>query len=290
VRSMTGYGLGEAPLGKGRALLELRSLNHRYLDVRVRLPPELLDHGFWLEQLARERLSRGRFDVGVRLEGAALPPPRIALERARAVYAALRELRDELAPDTELPVGALAAIPDLVNSAALLDSGALRVALTAAFEQALQALERMREREGAVLKQEIAERLGKARHCRDAIAARSGELVAAYRAKLSERLAKLLHDAGVALETGRLETEVALIADRTDVTEELVRLKSHFDQFEELSLSGESVGRRLDFFLQEIGREVNTIGAKCQDAPVAHLVVELKAEIERMREQVQNVE
>ena len=287
---MTGYGLGEAPLGEGRAVLELRSLNHRYLDVRVRLPPELLDHGFWLEQLARERLSRGRFDVGVRLEGAALPPPRIAVERARAVYRALAELRDELAPGTELPVSALAAVPDLISATQVLGSDELRAALRTAFDRALAELERMREREGSVLRRELVERLAKARQCRNAIATRTADLVSAYRAKLSERLSRLLGDAGVAVETGRLEAEVALLADRSDVTEELVRLSSHFDQFEALTELDQGIGRRLDFFLQEIGREVNTIGAKCQDAPVAHLVVELKAEVERMREQVQNVE
>ena len=287
---MTGFGVGDAPLGEGRLVLELRSLNHRFLEVRVRLPAELVDHAFWLEQLARERLTRGRFDVGVRLEGAAIPPPRFAMERARAIYRALSELRDELAPGTELPISALAALPDVLTLPGSVDGSEARRALEASFVRGLQALETMRKSEGLALKRALSERLLAARTLRSEIAARSSELVQGYRSRLKDKLERLLRDAAVALDAGRLETEVALMADRSDITEELVRLDSHFAQFEGLLNDDDAVGRRLDFLLQEVSREVNTVGAKCQDAPVAHLVVALKAEVERLREQVQNVE
>jgi uncharacterized protein (TIGR00255 family) len=287
---MTGFGVGDAPLGEGRLVLELRSLNHRFLEVRVRLPPELIDHAFWLEQLARERLTRGRFDVGVRLEGAAIPPPRFAMDRARAIYRALAALRDELAPGTELPISALAALPDVLTLPGSVDANDARRALEASFGRALQELEAMRKSEGQALNRALAERLHAARALCGDISARSSELVHGYRARLHDKLERLLRDAAVALDAGRLETEVALMADRSDVTEELVRLDSHFAQFEELLGGDDAVGRRLDFLLQEVSREVNTVGAKCQDAPVAHLVVALKAEVERLREQVQNVE
>lgn len=287
---MTGFGVGDAPLGDGRVTVELRALNHRFLDVRVRLPEELSDQGFFIEQLARENLARGRFDIGVRLEGAALPPPRFSVDRARALYRGLSLLRDELAPGTELPITALTGMPDLVTTPTTADSEGARSALKAGFEAALVRLDEMRRLEGAALGRELTARLDSARRLRATISARGGELLEGYRARLRDRLERLLADSGVQVDSGRLEAEIVLLADRSDVTEELVRLDSHFDQFQKLLEADGPVGRRLDFLLQEIGRESNTIGAKSQDAPIAHLVVEMKAELERIREQVQNVE
>jgi uncharacterized protein (TIGR00255 family) len=290
MRSMTGFGIGDAPLGDGRLVLELRALNHRFLDVRVRLPPELTDQAFFVEQLARERLSRGRFDVGVRLEGAALPPPRFSVERARSVYRALTELRDELAPGSELPVASLTHFPELVTGGGDADPEIVRIALRAAFDAALMRLDEMRLMEGDALKRELTLRLAAVEALRKELDASSDQMLASYRARLSDRLERLLRDGSARLDPGRLEAEVAILADRSDVTEELVRLASHFDQFEKLLAASDPVGRRLDFLLQEVGREANTIGSKCQDARLSHFVVEMKAEVERMREQVQNVE
>ncbi len=290
MRSMTGFGVGAAPLGGGRVLCEVRSLNHRYLDVRVRTPTELSDQCFLLEQLARERLARGRFDIGVRLEGPALASAELDVERARSAYRALLGLRDELAPGTELPLGILASLPELFRSRTSVDPDQAAAALVQALDAALERLDAMRQAEGTALERELAERLATLRSLRASVAERSGELVPAYRARLRERLERLLSDTHVRIDSGRLEIELGVLADKSDITEELVRLESHFQQLAELLRSGEAVGRRVDFLLQEVSREVNTIGAKSQDAPLAHLVVEMKAEIERMREQVQNVE
>jgi uncharacterized protein (TIGR00255 family) len=287
---MTGFGVGDAPLGDGRVVVELRALNHRFLDVRVRLPEELLDQSFFIEQLARESLARGRFDIGVRLEGAALPPPRFSVERARALYRGLAQLRDELAPGTELPVTALTGMPDLVTNPTTADSEGARTALKAAFDAALLRLDEMRRHEGDALLRELSARLASARNLRATISLRGPEMLDGYRTRLRERLDRLLSESGVQVDAGRLEAEIVILADRSDVTEELVRLDSHFDQFARLLNADGPVGRRLDFLLQEIGRESNTIGAKSQDAPIAHLVVEMEAELERIREQVQNVE
>jgi len=287
---MTGFGVGDAPLGDGRVTVELRALNHRFLDVRVRLPEELQDQSFFIEQLARESLARGRFDIGIRLEGAALPAPRFSVERARALYRGLAQLRDELAPGTELPVTALTGMPDLVTTPTTADTEVARTALKAAFEAAFQRLNEMRRTEGEALARELRSRLDSARRLRTTISARGGEMLEGYRARLRDRLERVLAESGVQVDAGRLEAEIVILADRSDVTEELVRLDSHFDQFSRLLSAEGPVGRRLDFLLQEIGRESNTIGAKSQDAPIAHLVVEMKAELERIREQVQNVE
>jgi uncharacterized protein (TIGR00255 family) len=290
MQSMTGFGIGEAALGEGRVSLELRALNHRFLDVRVRVPNEIADHAFFLEQLVRERLARGRFDVGVRVSGAALPLVRFSRERAQAVYSALLELRDALAPTAEIPISAVTALPELITTPAEVDGEALRSCLEAAFEQALTRLFEMRSHEGRALARELAGRVETCRRLLSAIRARSSSLADVYRARLRERVDRLIAGTGILVDSGRLETELVVLVDRSDISEELSRLDSHFEQFEALLAAEGPIGRRLDFLLQEIARESNTIGAKGQDAPIAHLIVELKAEVERIREQVQNVE
>jgi uncharacterized protein (TIGR00255 family) len=289
MRSMTGFGYGEAELDRSKLTCELRALNHRFLDVRVRLPEELLSHAFYVEQLARERLSRGRFDIGIRLEesGGAV---RFSVARARAVYESLLKLRDELAPGTEVPVAALASLPQLLIDTSRASSQGTEQAVTAAFAIALSRLDEMREREGQALARELAERLGNLRRlCEQAKALTHG---AAERqlVRLRERVVRLLSEVGGSPDSGRLETELAVMADRSDVTEEIVRLGSHFDQFEALLSSAEPVGRRMEFLLQEMSREANTLGSKSQDVKLSHLVVDIKCQLEKIREQVQNVE
>ena len=288
MRSMTGFGVGRAAFEGGSVVMEVRTVNHRFVDVRVRASSEISDQSFFIEQLVRERARRGRYDVTVRLEGVSLPL--FDEQRARALYAGLVRLRDELAPGTEVPVTALMWVPNLVASAPATAVEELRQALTAAVQAAFGDLDSMRETEGARLSTDLSDRVGAASRLCARVGERAPNVTKALAERLRERLRRLVEDTSLALEPGRLETEVALLADRTDVTEELVRLDSHFVQFRALLGAGEPVGRRLDFLLQEMGREANTIGAKCQDAELSHLVVELKAEVERMREQVQNVE
>ena len=286
---MTGFGAGDSPLGEGRLTLELRALNHRFLDVRVRLPAEIGEQVAFLEQLARERLDRGRVDVGVRLSDSALPPPRFSLSRARALYASLQKLGSELAPGTAVPIATLAHFPELLLEPADPAADGVRGALRGAFEKALERLTAMREAEGAALSSELRTRLGTLRELVVLMRGRAAGLVEAQRAKLRERVERLLGGM-TPIDPARIETEIALIADRSDATEELARLDSHFDQFERALDQSGPVGRKLDFLLQEIGRELNTLGSKSPDAAVAHLVVEAKTELERIREQVQNVE
>jgi uncharacterized protein (TIGR00255 family) len=289
MRSMTGFGCAEAALGEGKLTCELRALNHRFLDVRVRLPEDLQAHAFFVEQLARERLSRGRFDIGVRLdesEGSA----RFSAERARAVYQSLLALRDELAPGTEVPISALASLPQLLVDSSRSGAQGLEEALTRAFAGALARLDEMREREGQALARELAERLASLRALCEQAKTLSRGSAERHVLRLRERVGRLVADVGVSPDAGRLETELALIADRSDVTEELVRLDSHFDQFHALLASIEPVGRRMEFLLQEMSREANTLGSKSQDVKLSHLVVDIKSQLEKIREQVQNVE
>lgn len=292
---MTGFGLGEAPLLGGRLLLEVRSLNHRFLEVRVRMPSELTEQTFFLEQRCRQVLQRGRFDVAVRLEGLETQPYGVDLGRARQVYEDLDRLRRAVFPspdDTAIPLSSVANAPGVIQTGVHLEPERAREALTTALDDALRNLHQMRHNEGEHLQRELMTRVQSARHLCAKVKLRSPQLVEDYRRRLTERINKLLVSAPTPsqLDVSRLELEVALLAEKTDVTEELARLDCHFTQFADLCSDPQPVGRRLDFLLQELAREANTIGSKCPDAETSYLVVELKAELERLREQVQNVE
>ncbi|HKY37165.1 MAG TPA: YicC/YloC family endoribonuclease [Polyangiaceae bacterium] len=289
MRSMTGFGYGEAVLDGSKLTCELRALNHRFLDVRVRLPEELLSHAFYVEQLARERLSRGRFDVGIRLEESG-SATRFSTTRARAVYESLLKLRDDLAPGTEVPVAALASLPQLLIDTSRSNSEGTERALTEAFAIALSRLDEMREREGLALARELGDRLTALRGMCEQAKTLSHGAAERQLGRLRERVIRLLSELGATPDAGRLETELAVMADRSDVTEEIVRLTSHFDQFQALLASAEPVGRRMEFLLQEMSREANTLGSKSQDVKLSHLVVDIKGHLEKLREQVQNVE
>jgi uncharacterized protein (TIGR00255 family) len=286
---MTGYGSAEAPIASGTLTLELRTLNHRFVDVRVRLPPEIADQASFLEQAVREKLDRGRIDVMVRLTGSALPPARFSVERARMLHAALTSLRDEVAPGSDVPLSTLASFATLLLEPAVTDAEAVQRALMLALAHAHERLIEMRRAEGGALSRDLGNRLERTRQLIATIRERASGLAVQQRARLRDRLERLL--AGTApLDPTRLEGEVALMADRVDISEELSRLDSHLEQVHRMLEAEGPVGRKCDFLLQEVARELNTAGAKSQDAPVAQLVVEAKVEVERMREQVQNVE
>lgn len=299
MRSMTGFGCGEAQLSAdgastspptGKLTVEIRAVNHRFLDVRVRAPNQLPELAAAVEAIARERLTRGRFDVTVRLEGSALGAVTLQQDRARSVFAALAALRDELAPGADVPLSLLAAVPELFVPSIEQAGDVVRAALARAFDAALESLDAMRRREGLALREDIVGRIATLRRLAGAIGERAPIVVDVYKKKLQERADRLRAGSDVQIDAGRLEQELALFADRVDITEELTRLESHCSHFETLLSSPEALGRRLDFLLQEMAREANTVGSKSQDATIAHAVVELKAEIERMREQVQNIE
>lgn len=280
---MTGFGAGAATLAGASLTIEIRAVNHRYLDLRLRVPEELPILESTLDALARERLTRGRFDVSVRFEGGT---GAVIVDRARArtVFADLKELRDELAPGADVPLSLLGAVPELFVRAIERDVDALRAALTLAFDRAKTELDAMRSREGAALAVDLGQRIGRIRGIATRIAERAPVVVEAYRKRLTERVARF------AIDAPRIEQEVVLFADKSDITEELTRLEGHCAHFEAVLAEADAVGRRLDFLLQELAREANTIGAKSQDLAIAHAVVDLKTEVERLREQVQNVE
>lgn len=290
MQSMTGYGSGRSALGEGHVVLDVRTVNHRFLDVRVRLPSRIQSRAPAVDRVMRARLSRGRVDVSARLEGQTLPQPELDLARAREVYQQLSNLRDELHPNEPVPLTLLSSVPELFTSSQAIDEEALDQALEQAAHAACDAVIAMREKEGAALASELSGRLAEVDAAVGAIRTALPELIEARRARLRDRLDDLLADAKVVLDPSRLEQEIAILADRGDVTEELVRLESHRSQMLELAENSEGpVGKRIDFLLQEMSREVNTIGSKVQDVAVTAHVIALKACIEQMREQAQNV-
>jgi uncharacterized protein (TIGR00255 family) len=289
---MTGFGVGDVALGEGRVIAEVRSVNQRFLDIRARIPREFVDLTLFVEQAARERLRRGRVEIVVHTEGSVLRPCVLDRARPRAAFHALSELRDELAPGTEVPLSLLASLPDLFSPPVGPELELVRVAIKRAVEQAIVAMDEMCSHEGEALAADLRTRAARLRHLTADVAQRAEGARESMRRRLRERLERLLAGAELPIDATRLETEVALLAERSDVTEEITRLGSHLHQFASV-VDGdkeEPVGRRLDFLLQEMLRETNTLGAKAQDALVSQQVVAMKVELERLREQVQNIE
>lgn len=290
MRSMTGFGFGDAPFAGGRLTVEIRSGNQRFLDVRARLPSELSHFAMFVEQVVRERVRRGRLDVVVRSEGVGTGAAVLDRERAKNAMAALAQLRDEIAPGSELPLSLLGAVPGLF---AIMEPepDALRAALRGAVESAMVAMDDMLVREGDALAAELGQRTARVAAILQDVRERSGHLPAQARKRLEDKLAKLVGNAEAPVDPARMEAELLLSADRSDVTEEVTRLASHVAQFEAaLAEKREPVGRKLDFLLQEMLREAHTVAAKAQDTKVSEQIVAFKVELERLREQVQNVE
>lgn len=290
MRSMTGYGSGRAALGDGEVVLDVRAVNHRFLDVRVRLPSRIQTRTPVVERVIRARLERGRVDVTARFEGQTLPQPRLDIERARVVYSELTALRDELSPGEPVPLSVLSSVPDLFVTDRSIDDPALDRALGVAAEAACDAVLAMRKNEGDALASEMIGRLSELQTHLGTLTEGVPSMLEDRRLRVRDRLDALLLDTQADLDPSRLEQEIALMADRSDVAEELVRLESHRVQMLELiENSDEAVGKRIDFLLQEMAREANTIGSKVQDASITAHIVALKACIEKMREQAQNV-
>ena len=291
--SMTGRGTGAAAGRLARVEVELSSVNRKQLDVDVGLPRFLVAQESRVLETVQGRLSRGRVTGEIRVtwaEAAQAAGAKVDLGLARATVGALRAAAKKLGLPDDLQASDLLSLPGLVAlEHGKRDLDALWPTVRQALEAALAKLQAMRKKEGAALGRDLRARLGILRKLASEIAVRAPAVVAAYRANLLKRIAAALPGSDLAADE-RLLKEVAFFADKADVAEELVRLDSHFRQADDLLKRGGVVGRALDFLVQEMGREINTIGSKANDAEIARRVVAAKAELERFREQVQNVE
>ena len=287
--SMTGYGRAAAELDGRQLTIEIKSVNHRFLDISFRMPRNLM----FLEDDARKiisaRLARGHLDVFFTYRNLRSDAKLVSCDRALfdAYAAALEQLvGGELQDDRTLM--SIARMPDVLTvTEADEDQDALRELLNMALSPALDALCVMREREGNEMKRDLASRVDHIEEMTCAIERRYPETVEAYRQRLRAAIEELV---GQNVDETRLLTEVAVMADRSAIAEETVRLHAHVAQLRECLEKSEPVGRRLDFLVQELNREVNTISSKSQDVPITQLVISMKAEIEKLREQLQNVE
>lgn len=288
MRSMTGFGAGDAPLGGAKVSLELRAVNHRYLEVRVRLPRELVEHSVFVEQRVRAHLARGRVDVSVHLEGALAGGGGFDEARARETLAAMQRMADALGYTERVPLSVLGAVPELFAGAAVFAPGEARESLDAALGRAVARFEESRAGEGAHLRRALEALLAGVARGVDAVSGVAEGMTARLRERARQRVLAAL--GGAAVDEARLAQELVLWTERSDVAEELTRLRAHVDAMGALLAEEGAVGRRMDFLLQEMAREANTLGAKATDAAVTASVVSLKADLERMREQAQNVE
>lgn len=291
IKSMTGYGKGESSITEGKFIAEIRSVNHRYGEVSIRIPRQFQAFEIEIKRQVSSLLKRGKIDLSVQWEESVTSAVKPIIQSALATsyYEAFSQLANELGIVEPVSLSLIVAQKGVLQEAAILyDETELLPVLQDAVKRALSAIDDMRSREGETLLEDLTNRKQGIEAAVNTIRKAVPGMVVDYQAKLAARLEQLLGD--TKLDSERLTQEVALMADRCDITEEIVRLSSHFKQWEQTMCQTEPVGRKLDFLMQEMNREVNTIGSKANDNTIANLVIHIKAEMEKMREQVQNIE
>lgn len=291
VKSMTGYGRGEAVLNGRSIIVEVRSVNNRYLDCSVKLPRLYIFAEEAIKSRVQNSISRGKVDVFVTLDNVQGEQVVVSVNPsvADSYYKALTELGSRYSLRDDISVSLLSRFPDvLLVEKSQEDVEAVAQDICAVLDMALADFTSMRQREGEKLAQDIRNRAATITQLLAKVEERSPQTVSEYRTKLETRMQEVLSN--TQLDPARILTEAAIFADKVAVDEETVRLHSHLDQLEEMLTGGVPVGRKLDFLIQEFNREANTIGSKCSDLEISRHVVDIKAEIEKIREQVQNVE
>lgn len=288
---MTGYGRGECSEHGATFRVEIRSVNHRFQEVTVRMPRELLQLEDMIKREVQSAFSRGRLEVFVTMEPgqSAANEAEINWDYARWVVQSVKVLQERFGLDGSLSVSDLVHVPDLLTQHVTEEAlQAWREPLRRAVQEACAALAEMRSAEGAALAKDILHTVKCIGEHIDAIRTLAPKVVEAYRERMTARVQEFLQELDV--DEARLLTEAALFAEKSDIHEELIRLDSHCKQMQQLVSLDTPVGRKLDFLVQEMNREINTIGAKANDLAISRHVVDVKAELEKIREQVQNIE
>lgn len=294
IRSMTGYGRAEAVLGGRKYVVEIKSLNHRYLELSLRIPANLLPLEMEIKKKINEHLIRGKIDITIRretysgIEGSRLLEVNLPL--VKNYYDLLIQLKDLFNLKEDITLDMMAGLKDVFIPLETLEDEitVLWEGLAGVLSNAIAALIDMRQKEGEVLGQDLKARLYLINEHLDEIDARAPQIVLEYQKRLVARIRELMD--GMVIDESRLSQEVAIMAEKSDITEEIVRFRSHIKQFFEMLKSPEAMGRKVDFLIQEMNREVNTIGSKSSDAEVSCHVIEIKSELAKLREQVQNLE
>lgn len=291
VKSMTGYGRHESTLHGRTLVIEVKSVNNRYLDCNVRLPRVYICAEDGVQRRVKAAISRGKVDVYVNIENNTEEAVSVTLNQpvAAGYMEALRKMADTFGLEPNVSIDLLSKFPDVFKVDKVPeDLEELTADIHAVTEEALRDFDAMRSREGEKLEADLLGRLTTLEDFTRQVEQRSPQTVADYRARLTAKLQEVLADRQ--LDESRVLTEAAIFADKVAVDEETVRLHSHIAQFREMLAGGSPIGRKLDFLIQEMNRETNTIGSKCNNLEISTIVVNMKAEIEKIREQVQNIE
>lgn len=278
---MTGYGAAEREGFK----VEVRSLNHRHIDVSVKIPQALIEHDIPLRNKVKERFARGKFDIIVSLTAQRQLKVSLNKELAKEIHRSFLEIKRELSIPGALTIDFFSGYRELLVAE---EPDYEADALYAALDAALDRIEEMRLKEGAALVKELHHHIEHMKELRLKAEAQAREGAGRYRESLARKVAELA--ANVPLDETRLAQEVAFLAQRSDITEEIARLKSHFEQFGAILSAGDAVGRKIDFLIQEMNRETNTIASKVDDVTITNLAIEMKTALEKLREQVQNIQ
>ena len=291
LKSMTGFGRAEGETTLGKMVVESRSVNHRYCDINIKLPKRLSLYENRIKEIIRSEVSRGRIDVSLRLDNLGEEKVQLSvdLSLAEQYYRVLHDLKERLQLKDEITLSLLAGAKDLITAKE--ESGDIEPywqEVLPVLKQSLKHLDDMKRIEGESLTKDLQQRLEHVTVQLQMIKQQFPSRLKTFFTRLHDRLRSLLE--GMETDPSRFQQEVAFLAERTDITEEIVRAESHLVQFRTLLEGNEPVGRKMDFLLQEIHREVNTVSAKANDAEISQRVVEIKSELEKIREQVQNVE
>ena len=290
---MTGYGKAEAVLAGRKFTMEMKSVNHRFLEISLRLPGMFLPLEGEIKKRIGEKFSRGRIEATLRVDGDGNAENEgrftLNLPLVRNYHALLCQLKEELHLGDEITLAMMAGFRDAVVPAETFqDPAALWEGLSMILAEAIRTLTEMREKEGESLKRDLTARLDMIAGFLEGIDGKAPQVVLDYQKRLTDRVRELT--GGMVIDEARLLQEVAIMAEKSDVTEEVVRFRSHIGQFTDLLAGADAAGRKIDFLIQEMGREINTIGSKSGNAEISRSVIEIKSELAKLREQVQNIE
>ena len=291
IKSMTGYGSAKGTVEGLEITVELKSVNNRYLDTSVRLPRSFLFAEEAVKACVQKHISRGKVDVFVSVNSANAGDMAVQVNEAllKGYVEAIRHIAEEYDLHDDLSAMNVARFPDVLSVEKKdLDAEAISAGLTGIVEEALRDFDSMRLREGEKLRDDVLARLETINSLVCTVEEKAPETVTAYRKRLESKMAEVLGTAGI--DESRILAEAAVFADHIAVDEETVRLRSHMAQLRTMIDGNSPTGRKIDFLVQEFNREANTIGSKCQNSEIAHVVVDLKSEIEKIREQIQNIE
>ncbi len=291
IKSMTGYGRAVETVNGREFTVELRSVNNRYLDCTVKLPRSVTFAEEAVKQAVKASVSRGKVDVFISIRSESAADTAITLNKAvlEGYLAAMHQMVDECGVRDDISVSVVSRLPDVFTvEKPQVDEDALKADLMSVVDKALKSYDAMRSREGEALDADLRSRGNTILELVSQVEKGNAQTVVDYRARLEAKLKEVLQN--TAIDESRILTEAAIFADKVAVDEETVRLRSHLDQMNTMLTTGGAVGRKLDFLLQEMNRETNTIGSKCTDVRLARIVVDIKAELEKIREQTQNIE